>query len=156
MGSYVATVVWQRGDDVFTDGKYSRAHEVSFDAPLTIPASSSPHVVKAPYSRADAVDPEEMLVAALSSCHMLSFLYEAQRAGFAVDAYVDRAEGVMTKNDAGRMWVSRTTLNPQIIWFGDNQPTPEQIRELHHKAHEACFIANSYRGDIAIAGGEAH
>jgi organic hydroperoxide reductase OsmC/OhrA len=156
MASYTATVAWSRGDEVFTDGKYSRAHEVSFDAPLTILGSSSPHVVKAPYSRADAVDPEEMLVAALSSCHLLSFLYEAQRAGFAVESYVDKAEGVMSKNEAGKMWVSKTTLNPQIAWAGETKPTPEQVRELHHKAHEACFIANSYRGDVVIAGGEAH
>ncbi|MGE0595973.1 MAG: OsmC family protein [Hyphomonadaceae bacterium] len=155
MGSYVATIVWKNDGD-FASGKYSRAHEVSFDAPLTILASSSPHVVKAPYSRADAVDPEEMLVASLSSCHMLSFLYVAWKAGFAVDSYVDRAEGVMTKNEAGKMWMSRTTLNPQIVFSGGKQPSPEELRELHHRAHEECFIANSYRGDIAIAGGEAH
>lgn len=152
MASYTATVTWRRGDAVFTDNKYSRAHEISFDAPLTIAGSSSPHVVKTPYSRADAVDPEEMLVASLSSCHMLSFLYEAQRAGFAVDSYEDRAEGVMTKNDAGELWVSKTTLRPQIEWIGDNRPTPQEIHDLHHKAHKACFIANSYRGEVAIDG----
>jgi organic hydroperoxide reductase OsmC/OhrA len=152
MASYTATVTWRRGDAVFTDNKYSRAHEISFDAPLTIAGSSSPHVVKTPYSRADAVDPEEMLVASLSSCHMLSFLYEAQRAGFAVDSYEDRAEGVMTKNDAGELWVSKTTLRPQIEWIGDKRPTPQEIHDLHHKAHKACFIANSYRGEVAIDG----
>jgi organic hydroperoxide reductase OsmC/OhrA len=152
MASYTATVTWKRGDAVFTDNKYSRAHEISFDAPLTIAGSSSPHVVKPPFSRADAVDPEEMLVASLSACHMLSFLYEAQRAGFAVDAYVDRAEGVMTKNEAGRLWVSKTTLRPQIEWIGDKRPTPQEVHDLHHQAHEACFIANSYRGEVAIDG----
>ncbi len=58
--------------------------------------------------------------------------------------YVDRAEGVMTKNDAGKLWVSKTTLRPQIEWIGDKRPTPQEIHDLHHKAHEACFIANSY------------
>lgn len=152
MASYIATVTWKRGDAVFTDNKYSRAHEIGFDAPLTMAGSSSPHVVKPPYSREDAVDPEEMLVAALSSCHLLSFLYEAQRAGFAVDSYLDRAEGVMTKNEAGRLWISKTTLRPQIAWTGDKRPTPEQVHELHHKAHEVCFIANSYRGEVVIDG----
>ena len=152
MASYTATISWKRGEAVFTDNKYSRAHEIAFDAPLTIPGSSSPHVVKLPYSREDAVDPEEMMVAALSSCHLLSFLYEAQRAGFALDSYVDQAEGVMTKNEAGRLWISKTTLRPQIEWTGDKQPTPQEVHDLHHKAHEACFIANSYRGEVVVDG----
>lgn len=151
MASYTATISWKRGADAFTDGKYSRAHDVSFDAPLTIPASSSPHVVRLPMSRADAVDPEEMLVASLSSCHMLSFLYVAQRAGFAIDSYVDNAEGVMAKNEAGKMWVSKVTLNPNIVWIGDKKPSAGELRDLHHHAHEECFIANSYKGEVVVA-----
>ena len=150
MGSYVATMSWKRGDDVFTDGKYSRAHEVAFDAPLTIPASSSTHVVREPMSRRDAVDPEEMLVASLSSCHLLSFLWIAQRAGFAINSYVDNAEGVMTKNDAGKMWVSKVTLRPQIEWIGDKRPSAAEVHDMHHKAHEECFIANSYKGEVVV------
>ena len=152
MGSYTATIKWSRGDAVFTDNKYSRAHDVSFDAPLTIPGSSSPHVVKAPYSRVDAVDPEEMLVASLSSCHMLSFLWVAYKAGFIVDSYEDRAEGVMTRNDAGKMWLSKTRLRPNIVWGGDKRPSPAEVHALHHQAHEECFIANSYKGEVVIDG----
>ena len=150
MASYFATLDWKRGADLFSDGKYSRVHTVSFDAPLTIPASSSPHVVKLPYSREDAVDPEEMLVASLSSCHFLSFVWVAQRAGFVVDSYHDAAEGVMTKNEAGKMWVSKVTLRPAIAWSGDKRPTADEIEHMHHVAHEECFIANSYKGEIAI------
>ncbi|MBX9747540.1 MAG: OsmC family protein [Hyphomonadaceae bacterium] len=155
MAAYTATVTWLRGDDVFADGKYSRAHEISFDGGVTMPGSSSPHVVKLPLSREDAVDPEEMLIAALSSCHMLTFLDLARRAGFVVDAYSDEAEGKMGKDERGRLAVTQVRLNPVIVWDG-KQPAPEELRELHHKAHEACFIANSFRGDIAIGGGEAH
>jgi organic hydroperoxide reductase OsmC/OhrA len=149
MASYTATINW-RGADVFTDGKYSRAHEISFDAPLTIPASSSPHVVRLPMSRADAVDPEEMLVASLSSRHMLSFLYVAQRAGFAVNSYIDNAEGVMAKNEDGKMWVSKVTLKPEIVWLGEKKPSAAELRQLHHHAHEECFIANSYKGEVVV------
>jgi organic hydroperoxide reductase OsmC/OhrA len=156
MASYTATLNWTRDDAVFTDGKYSRAHEIAFDGGVTMPASSSPHVVRVPLSREDAVDPEEMFVASLSSCHMLFFLDFARRGGFVVDAYVDDAEGVMGKDDRGRMAMTQVKLNPQIAWAGNKAPTPEEIRELHHKAHEACFIANSFRGDVAIADGEAH
>ena len=150
MATYSATTNWKRGEDVFADGKYSRAHTVAFDAPLTIPASSSLHVVRAPMSRPDAVDPEEMLVAALSSCHLLSFLYAAQRAGFVVDSYADDAEGVMSKNDSGRLWVSRVALRPRIEWGGEKKPSAPEIDALHHRAHEECFIANSYRGEVVI------
>lgn len=156
MATYTATLTWARGEDTFADGKYSRAHEIAFDGGVTMPASSSPHVVKLPLSREDAVDPEEMLVASLSSCHMLFFLDFARRGGFVVDAYVDQAEGVMGKDERGRIAMTQVKLNPQIAWGGEKQTAPEEIRELHHKAHEACFIANSFRGDVAIAEGEAH
>jgi organic hydroperoxide reductase OsmC/OhrA len=156
MDAYTATLSWFRNDELFSDGKYSRAHEIAFDGGVTMPASSSPHVVRVPLSREDAVDPEEMFVASLSSCHMLFFLDFARRGGFVVDVYVDNAEGVMGKDERGRMAMTRIVLNPQIAWSGNKQPTPEELRELHHKSHEACFIANSFRGDVVIAGGEAH
>lgn len=156
MAAHTATVTWQRGEDDFAAGHYSRAHEIAFDGGITVQGSASPSVVKAPYSREDAVDPEELLVASLSTCHMLWFLDLARHAGFVVDAYEDRASGVMGKDDRGRIAVTQVRLNPQILWGGVTQPAPEEVRELHHKAHERCFIANSFRGDIAIGGGEAH
>jgi organic hydroperoxide reductase OsmC/OhrA len=156
MASYVANLTWERGDDVFSDGKYSRAHAISFDGGVTVVGSSSPHVVRVPLSREDAVDPEEMLVASLAACHMLFFLDFARRGGYVIDAYVDKAEGVMGKDERGRIAMTQVRLNPHVIWADEKKPTPEELRELHHKAHEACFIANSFRGDVAIAGGEAH
>jgi organic hydroperoxide reductase OsmC/OhrA len=156
MSSHTATLLWTRDDAVFTDGKYSRAHEISFDGGITVVGSASPTVVKLPLSREDAVDPEEMFVAALASCHMLFFLDFARRSGYVVDAYQDKAEGVLGKDERGRIAVRQVRLNPVVIWGGDKEPAPEEIRELHHKAHEACFIANSFRGDVAIGGGEAH
>jgi organic hydroperoxide reductase OsmC/OhrA len=156
MATYTATLTWLRGAQPFSDGKYSRGHDIAFDAGFSIPASSSPHVVRPPLSREDAADPEELFVAALASCHMLFFLDLARKAGFVVDVYVDRAEGVLAKDSEGRMAMTQVRLNPEIAWGGENRPTPEQLRELHHKAHELCFIANSFKGDVAIAGGEAH
>ena len=156
MSSHTATLLWTRDDAVFTDGQYSRAHEISFDGGITVVGSASPTVVKLPLSREDAVDPEEMFVAALASCHMLFFLDFARRGGYVVDAYQDKAEGVLGKDERGRIAVTQVRLNPVVIWGGDKEPAPEEVRELHHKSHEACFIANSFRGDVAIGGGEAH
>jgi len=153
---YRATVKWKRADGAaFTDQRYSRGHAWSFDGGITVPASSSPHSVRLPYSVAEAVDPEEALVAALSSCHMLTFLYVAAKQGFVVDAYEDSAVGEMTKNERGRMWVSKITLHPAIVFAGDKRPSTEQLDALHHLAHDECYIANSVKSEVVVQGSMA-
>jgi organic hydroperoxide reductase OsmC/OhrA len=143
MSAYTATIRWTRdpGTD-FARGQYSRAHEWEFDGGLTVPASPSPHIVPAPWNDPAGVDPEEAFVASLSSCHMLFFVDFARRAGFVVDSYVDQAEGMLEKRSDGKMWMSKVTLRPNIAW-GGNPPDAAAIADLHHKAQEACFIANS-------------
>jgi len=148
---YKATVSWKRPDgEAFTDLKFSRGHQWSFDGGVTVPGSSSPLSVKVPYSRADAVDPEEALVAALSSCHMLTFLYFAAKGGYVVDSYEDDAVGVMTKNERGKLFVSKTTLRPRIAFSGAKQPSAAELDQLHHHAHEECYIANSVLTEVVI------
>jgi organic hydroperoxide reductase OsmC/OhrA len=147
---YKATVTWKRGEAVFSDGKYSRAHEWTFDGGVTVPASSSPLSVRLPYSRADAVDPEEAFVAAASSCHMLTFLYVAQKGGYVVDSYADDAVGVMTKNARGKQFVSRISLRPRIAFSGAKRPSEAELAEMHHRAHEECYIANSVLTEVVV------
>ena len=150
---YRASVTWKRaGNAKFTDQRYSRAHEWSFDGGITISASSSPLSVRLPFSVAEAVDPEEALVAALASCHMLTFLYVAAKQGFVVDNYADDAVGEMTKNEHGKLWVSKVTLSPRITFTGDKRPSPAQLDELHHLAHEECYIANSVKSEVVVQG----
>jgi organic hydroperoxide reductase OsmC/OhrA len=96
------------------------------------------------------VDPEEAYVAALSSCHMMTFLYLAMRQGFLVEAYEDDAVGVMRKNERGAIWVSAVTLRPRIVYGGDRRPSAADEERLHHDAHEHCFIANSVKTEIRI------
>lgn len=151
MSGHTATVRWERGDQAFTDRKYSRAHTVSFDGGVSIAGSSAPSVVKLPLSREDAADPEEMLVASLSMCHMLFFLDFAARAGFVLDSYVDDAEGVMGKDERGRTALTKVTLKPALVWSGEKRPTAADVAGLHHKSHDACFIANSFRGEVVVA-----
>jgi organic hydroperoxide reductase OsmC/OhrA len=150
VSAYTATVVWTRDDAVFTDGKYSRAHVISFDGGVSIAGSASPHVVRAPLSKADAADPEEMLVASVSACHMLFFLDYARRDGFTVDRYEDEAVGVMEKDARGRTSITKVTLRPAISWSGEKQPAAAEIEDLNHRAHEACYIANSIRADVNV------
>lgn len=152
MSEYTVTVTWQRGDDSFTDSRYNRSHTWEFDGGVVVPASSSPHAVRPPYSNPDNVDPEEAFVAAISSCHMLSFLYETAKQGFVVDSYSDHAVGVLEKNEEGRQAITRATLFPQIVFSGDKQPTDADLEALHHAAHMGCFIANSIKTEVTVSG----
>lgn len=149
--SYQARVHWQRGAAVFTDNRFSRAHRWQFDGGVEVPASSSPQVVRVPLSEEHAVDPEEALVASLSSCHMLFFLAFAAGKGFRVDDYSDDAEGVMGKNTHGRIAMVRVTLHPRVRFSGERLPTREDIDALHHRAHEECYIANSVTTEVLVA-----
>jgi organic hydroperoxide reductase OsmC/OhrA len=150
MHTYEAKVSWTRGaSEKFTDNRYSRAHQWAFDSGITVRASSSPSVVPLPLSVADAVDPEEALVASTSSCHMLYFLFFAAKRGFVVESYVDNASGVLEKNAAGKMSMSRITLRPAIAFAG-SPPSQADLDALHHAAHEECFIANSLKSEIVV------
>jgi organic hydroperoxide reductase OsmC/OhrA len=145
---YTVRVEWERGEQAFVDNRYSRVHRMLFDGGAEVRGSSSPDVVRVPMSDATAVDPEETFVASLSSCHMLWFLSLAAKARFRVDRYVDNAEGVMEKNAAGRMAITRVTLHPAVEFSGDKRPSREELDALHHEAHDECFIANSVQSEV--------
>ena len=150
MSTYIATIRWTRTvDGDFTKGQYSRAHEWAFDGGAVVPAGPSPHIVPQPWGNPAGVDPEEAFVASLSSCHMLFFVDFARRAGFVLDSYVDEAEGVMEKRGHGMIWMSRVTLRPRVEWSGE-APDAGAVASLHHRAHEACFIANSVKTEVTI------
>jgi organic hydroperoxide reductase OsmC/OhrA len=132
-------------------GRYSREHTWSFDGGATIQASPSPSVVRPPYSNPALVDPEEAFVAAIASCHMLTFLHLASRRGYEVVSYEDDAVGEMTKNEHGVSWVSSVLLSPRIAYRGDRVPPPHEEAQLHEEAHRECFIANSVKTKIEVA-----
>lgn len=150
MSEHFATVSWQRNDQNFADGKYSRGHIWRFDGGAEISASPSPHVVPVPMSVTEYVDPEEAFVASLSSCHMLFFLHLASKAKFVVDEYVDEAVGIIGKNEEGKMAMTKVTLRPRILFSGETKPSREQLEKLNHQAHELCFIANSVKTKVTI------
>ena len=150
MSEHLATIRWSASGGDYAKGKYSRAHTWTFDGGATVPASSSPSVVPPPGSDPAAVDPEEAFVASVASCHMLTFLYLAQRAGFEAASYEDAAVGTMAKNDRGVPWVASVVLSPKIAWRGAKLPTPADTARLHEGAHEQCFIANSVRTEIRV------
>ncbi len=148
MATYRATIEWtlKDGED-FPNGRYSRAHTVAFTEHV-VPATASHHIV-GKWAAPGAVDPEEMLVASISNCHMLTFLHVARLKGFVITRYRDAAEGIMEKNAAGKMAITRVTLHPEIAYEG-RRPTPAERDHLHHEAHEECFIANSVKTEITV------
>lgn len=151
MSTYTAKVSWKNDSpETFTKNRYTRGHTWSFDGGIEVPASSSPHAVRVPFSVEAAVDPEEALVAATSSCHMLTFLWVAATKGFQMDSYEDNAVGEMTKNDEGKEWMSKITLDPKTEWSGEKIPTSDEIAEMHHAAHEGCYIANSIKSEVVV------
>jgi organic hydroperoxide reductase OsmC/OhrA len=147
---YRARVHWERGAAVFTDNRYSRGHSWHFDGGVTVPASSSPHTVRVPLSIEAAVDPEEALVAALASCHMLWFLSLAAADRRRIDDYSDEAVGLMGRNAAGKIAMLSVTLRPRVRFSGEHRPTRAEILRLHERAHEECFIANSVTTAVQI------
>ena len=148
MSEHRAAVDWalEDGGD-FAKGRYSRAHTVKFTEHI-VPGTASRHVV-GKWAAPGAVDPEEMLVASISACHMLTFLHIARLKGFVCTRYRDAAVGVMEKDADGRMAVTRVTLRPEITYEG-RRPTDAERDAMHHQAHEDCFIANSVKTVVDV------
>ncbi|CAH6782222.1 OsmC family protein [Vibrio alginolyticus] len=151
MSDYGALIRWQKGEDeAFSDNQYSRGHTWEFDGGVIVPASSSPHVVPLPLSVEENVDPEEAFIAAIASCHMLTFLGIAAKRKYVIESYVDDAVGVLEEDESGRSSVTKVTLRPKIVFLGTKNPTAKQLDKLHHLAHKNCFIANSVKTEIVV------
>ena len=150
MAQHDATIAWSNDDPAeFAKGHYSRAHEWRFDGGAVVRGSSSPSVVREPWSDPAGVDPEEAFVASVASCHMLWFLDLARRAGHALLRYEDDAQGTLEKCADGKLRITRVTLRPRVAFAGV-APDAAAIDALHHAAHEACFIANSITAEVVV------
>jgi organic hydroperoxide reductase OsmC/OhrA len=147
MSEHKATIEWTRGGADFGIKNYSRNHVWRFAGGVETPASAAPAYLGDP----TRVDPEAALVAALSSCHMLTFLAVASMKGFVVDSYEDPAVGWLEKNAVGKLALTRVELRPRIAFSGDKRPTPEDLAAMHEKAHKECFIANSVTTAVTVA-----
>lgn len=136
---YSVSVIWNGdlGSDTSGYRDYSRNYEIGADGKPVIPGSADP-AFRGDRSR---WNPEELLVASLSACHKLSYLYLAAQAGIIVTAYADRAEGVMEVGRDGAGRFKRVVLRPTVTVAAGGDV--ERARTLHKPAHAMCFIANS-------------
>lgn len=149
MSEHNANVIWARNGVDFGYKTYPRDHVWRFANGVEVPGSAAPAYLGNPAR----VDPEAAFVAALSSCHMLTFLALASMKGFVVDSYEDAAVGHLEKNANGKMAVTRVDLHPAIIFSGAKVPAPADLDWLHDKAHKECFIANSVTTEIKVIAG---
>jgi organic hydroperoxide reductase OsmC/OhrA len=145
MSEHHATIAWQRTSQDFTYQTYNRAHDWRFKA-VTVPASAA----KEYRGDENRVNPEEALVAALSSCHMLVFLAVAAKRKAALDSYHDDAVGVLEKNADGKLAITRVTLRPKIVWSAGVTVSADDLAKMHHDAHEGCFIATSVKTEVSV------
>ena len=147
MSQHHAVISWKRATSDFKYETYDRSHLIRFGGGVEIQASAAPEFK----GRPELVNPEEQFVASLSSCHMLTFLALAARNRLVVESYEDEAVGYLEKKEAGRFWIARVILKPRVKFSSDGTPSPEKIHELHEKAHQECFIANSVSTQVEIA-----
>lgn len=146
MSEHRCAVAWVRETPGFGYEEYDRTHTWTFGGGATLEASAAPEF----RGRAELPDPEEALVGALASCHMLTFLAVAARKRLLVDAYEDDAVGTMDKNEDGKLAVTRVLLRPRVVFSGAEQPAAEQLRKMHDVAHRECFIANSVKTEVVL------
>ncbi|MEM9016843.1 MAG: OsmC family protein [Verrucomicrobiota bacterium] len=145
MSEHKTSLSWKRGESGFGYQDYPRSHQWSFpESGQSLNASAAPEFL----GDTDCVDPEEAFTAALTSCHMLTFLAIAAMSGFVVDSYEDNAIGFLEKADDGKPWLARVKMHPEITFSGEKQPTPEQLENLHEKAHHECFLARSVKTEV--------
>ena len=138
------TVNWQTSPA--EEGEFCRDHSITFGSGQTIQASSAPEYK----GNAHFVNPEESLLAALSSCHMLTFLAIAHLKRLPVASYVDEASAELGKNEAGKLAVTKMVLNPKVVFADGVEVSAETLEKIHEKAHANCFIANTLATDIQI------
>ena len=149
MSEHKVGLEWKRESERFTYDTYNRDHAWVFEGGARVSASATPAYRGNPA----LVNPEEALVAALSSCHMLTFLAVAAKKRFVVDRYSDHAVGYLEKDQKGKLAIARVVLHPQVEFSGPTLPSPNEIAELHEQAHSGCFIANSVTAEVTVQAG---
>jgi organic hydroperoxide reductase OsmC/OhrA len=146
MSEHRAIIRWQNSGAEMDYQRFPRQHSWEFEGGPTVPASAGADYKGEP----GRVDPEEALVAAASSCHMLTFLAIAAKRKLAVAAYIDHAAGYLEDDGEGRLSVTRIELRPAVVFAAGTSVSAEELRKLHDSAHRNCFIANSIKATVTV------
>lgn len=146
MSDHRIRLEWTATEHPKHSGTYSRDHKAIISPQVTIPVSAAADYM----GDSELADPEQLLVSALASCHMLYFLAICEGSGYTVSTYEDDAIGKVSKSPEGFLWVSSITLRPKVSFSSEKQPDRDALERLHHRAHKGCFIANSIRSKVSI------
>ena len=145
MSDHRIALDWSRNGGAFARGNYSPDHVIRYSGGQTVRGSAA-----ALGGAGDYADPEQLLLSALSSCHMLTFLAVCANRGYVVDSYHDEATALLDKNPEGKTAVIKAILSPKVTFAGDTRPSAEDYAKLHERAHAACFIANSVKTQVDV------
>ena len=146
MGQHKTRIHWERDTEHFNIKSLNRDHVIRFENGVVIHATSAPEFTGNP----DLISPEDLFVATISSCHMMTFLAVASLNKWQVQTYRDQAQGFLEENQAGRIMMNRVILQPQVVFSGSNHPSRKAQEDMHLKERRSGFIANSVRTSISI------
>ncbi|PJZ71145.1 osmotically inducible protein OsmC [Leptospira perolatii] len=146
MSEHKIRINWQKGTEEFTYETYDRTHEISFEGGRKILASATSTY----FGKAEYANPEELITAALCSCHLLTFLAVAARKKFTILQYSDAAVATLEKNPEGKLSIVKIDLYPRTKFSSDKVPDMEELRSLHELSHKNCFIGNSIKSQVVI------
>lgn len=146
MSEHKATIEWNRAPHAEQEKTYSRNHVATLAGGQRLNVSASVEYK----GDVACADPEQLLVNALASCHMLTFLAIAEFKGYRVAQYRDNAVGHLGKNEKGQMAVTRIVLSPEVKFDGDKVPDETELASLHAGAHKNCFIGNSITAEVTV------
>jgi organic hydroperoxide reductase OsmC/OhrA len=146
MSEHRASVAWQVDAQGFSPTVYNRSHQITFEGGVQVPGTAAPDFGGNPAE----VDPEKLLVSAVASCHMLTFLAVAAKKRLQLISYTDDAVGVLEKNSEGKFAVTKILLHPKAVFAGDTQPDATELADLHARAHRGCFVGNSVKAEVIV------
>ena len=137
---------WNLGDGELSFGKYNTNHKIKINDEILLNASAAEEYGGNPNN----LNPEQAFVAAISSCHMMTFLALAAKMKWPVITYEDKAVAYLGKNSKGRMSVTKIELSPKITFKGNFTISDEEMAEIQDRSHRYCFIANSLSDEVKL------
>ncbi|MBX3709512.1 MAG: OsmC family protein [Gammaproteobacteria bacterium] len=146
MAEHKVAIEWKRNTRDFVYETYDRTYAITYSGGKTIQASNPPEY----FGKVEFPNPEELLVSALSSCYMQTFLAVACKHGFIIDNYLDKATGKTGKNEKGKNCITEINLNIKVTFSGTHKPDSTALNKMRDKAHEYCFISNTINSSLTI------
>lgn len=146
MSTHHIALNWRYAQHPVETNTYSRTHQITLEGAQTINVSAALEYK----GELECADPEQLLLSALASCHMLTFLAIAERQGYQIEQYQDTPTAYLEKDTQGRMAVTRIELTPRVSLSGDKQLDAAILAKLHERAHRHCFIASSITAQVVV------